>query len=428
MDFRNLMVSDRVTKTIIEKPDGIYTLNRPQKYVDFDLGRVEMRNVTTESDFINESHKRFSSDNGKTWTSWQKNDQHYKKRGEMEMLEYDFAFAFSDKHKHILKLVMRRIFRYEHKKVYEKYWGSGQLDWHDTCSLKVSKDNGKTWMEEYPLSFEPGDAFRVDDWTYGNSLETNRSYAGNTLWVDEKGSVLIPLSCAYSKKGQKTKNSLGEVPKNGLHCFKGLFDETSGRYDFQISEPVIIESSKSSRGLTEPNIIKLKSGRILFEARGSNAVSKIFDAKMAKGTPGYRWIALSDDDGKTFSQIKPLGYTDGTYPMSSASKSKIIRSQKNGKTYWIGNLTDEIPNANHPRAPLFMIEIDEESGKLNKDSAIVIDKKHPEDSPKVQLSNFTVLDDKESGNIEIYLTRLGANEKNGHFWKNAAVKYTVNMS
>jgi hypothetical protein len=429
MDFRQVEVSDNVQRTIIEEPAGDFTLNRPQRYSGHGLARVEDRTITAESDFVSEAYQRHSEDNGRTWGEWEDNQGLYATQNGMEMLNYDFAYAYNPTNRQVLKLVLRRIFRYAHSDVYRKYWESGEFDWSDRCYIQVSKDDGHTWCQEFALDFEPGDSYCEDNWAYGTSLDTNRSYAGNVIEVRPDGSVLVPVSFRYSGSPDDDPSSDAEEgrPLGGLMCFLGRYDAATDTYSFTHGSQVSIEDTKSSRGLGEPNAVTLTSGKVLLEARGSNAISSAFGANMAPETPGFRWSAISEDDGQTFTTIRPLGYTDGSYPMSSASISKIIRSSKNGKAYWFGNLCAEIPRGNYPRSPLLMVEIDEESGQLVRDSTIVIDRREEEESTRIHLSNFTILDDRETGNIEVYLTRLGANAGTGSFWKNAAVKYTVTL-
>jgi hypothetical protein len=55
----------------------------------------------------------------------------------------------------------------------------------------------------------------------------------------------------------------------------------------------------------------------------------------------------------------------------------------------------------------------------------IIDKREEGDSDKVQLSNFHVLQDRETGIIEVYLTKLGQRE--GYTWWADCYRYFVDV-
>ena len=119
-----------------------------------------------------------------------------------------------------------------------------------------------------------------------------------------------------------------------------------------------------------------------------------------------------------------MRYDTGEQFYAPSSISKTIRSSKTGKLYWVGNISNVPPRGNSPRYPLLIVEIDENGPSFKKDTVTVIDDRDPEhDSEHVQLSNFSLLEDRETQNMEIYLTRLGENADD---WRNAnAYKYTL---
>ena len=109
---------------------------------------------------------------------------------------------------------------------------------------------------------------------------------------------------------------------------------------------------------------------------------------------------------------------------SPASISYFLRSTRTGKAYWFGNITGPEAYGNHPRFPLVMAEVDEETGFLKKGTKTVVDDRDPEtDSPQLQLSNFTLLEDRETRDVELYLTRLGATP--GDLWRSDAYRYRI---
>jgi len=90
---------------------------------------------------------------------------------------------------------------------------------------------------------------------------------------------------------------------------------------------------------------------------------------------------------------------------SPASYSTLIR-HSNGKLYWIGNVTDKIPRGNSPRYPLIIGEVDEDKIALKKKSITVIDTRKSNESEHLQLSNFSVYEDRETKHIVVTLARL----------------------
>jgi hypothetical protein len=94
---------------------------------------------------------------------------------------------------------------------------------------------------------------------------------------------------------------------------------------------------------------------------------------------------------------------------SAATISAFVRSIKNDKIYWIGNISDHATYGNFPRHPLIIAEVDDR-GLLMKDTLTTIDKREEGDSDKLQLSNFSIIQDRETGMIEVYLAKLGQRE------------------
>ena len=61
---------------------------------------------------------------------------------------------------------------------------------------------------------------------------------------------------------------------------------------------------------------------------------------------------------------------------------------------------------------------------LKKDTLIIIDDyDRDHDSPQIQFSNFKVLEDRETGTIELYMTRYG--ESREHWLKANSYKYMI---
>jgi hypothetical protein len=172
--------------------------------------------------------------------------------------------------------------------------------------------------------------------------------------------------------------------------------------------------------LTELDISELTNGKLLLIMRGSNA-----GLDLAR-SPGRKWFSVSADGGLTWDSVRDMRYDNGEQFYSSATISKTIRSSKTGKLYWVGNITNEPPKGNSPRYPLQIVEIDEQGPYFRKEGITVIDDRDPNhDSEFLQLSNFSLLEDRETKNLEIYLTRLGENGGGADIWTANSYKYTL---
>ncbi len=168
---------------------------------------------------------------------------------------------------------------------------------------------------------------------------------------------------------------------------------------------------RTCRGLCEPTLVELGDGRIAMICRGDNGAFP--------DRPGYKWAAFSGDDGQTWSSPRPLGCIDGEPIESPSSGSAAFRSIADGKLYWIGNLCvdGERPSGNGPRSPLVIAELSEEPFALRRETITVLDRKRAEDTPATQLSNFRYYQDRETGEVVLFLTRFG--EADAEDWRRA---------
>jgi hypothetical protein len=96
---------------------------------------------------------------------------------------------------------------------------------------------------------------------------------------------------------------------------------------------------------------------------------------------------------------------------SPSSGSALFRSIKDGCLYWIGNLCvlGERPNANWPRNPLIITRFDEDKLAFCRETISIIDRTGEKDGPRTQLSNFKYYQDRENGDVVLFMTRFGEN-------------------
>ena len=183
-----------------------------------------------------------------------------------------------------------------------------------------------------------------------------------------------------------------------------LIGECDARGDLQwrAGRPVDLDD-RSIRGFDENTILELPDGRVAMIMRGSNEV--IWERQ-----PGYKWAAFSDDGGESWTKPRPMEYDDGTLAESSSTGGALFRSIKDGELYWIGNLCPEgvRANANRPRSPLYLVQVDEKTFAFRKSTRFVIDERGPGDDEALQLSNFRYYQEIPSGDVIVFLPRFGA--------------------
>jgi hypothetical protein len=181
-----------------------------------------------------------------------------------------------------------------------------------------------------------------------------------------------------------------------------------GSIRWHLSRPVVPDLEKTSRGFYEPAIAELSDGRFAMILRGDNSM---FPAR-----PGYKWLAFSDDHCESWSEPAPLPCDEGEPIESGSNGSALFRSIKTGKLYWMGNLCiDGVrPRGNWPRTPLVVAEVQEHPFALRRGTLTVIDRQAPGEPAEVQHSNFRFYQDRDNGDVVLFLTRYG--ERSAKDW------------
>lgn len=415
----------------VESPDKKTTDLRSQRYVDSTaLRRVERRSLQGESDWSNAAFERFSDDNGRTWGEWQDvYSRSVEAKGEDEMATYNGEETFNPHFGHFVSVDMRRVFFDGHHKAYKRFWGHGEASFVDHSLLSIRKERSDERTTEL-IKYEEGADFDPDNWRNPAYTDNNRAYLGLGVDVLENGEIIFPIGASMHAclriRGLDAAEifpSCSEI-MHGLIVVRGIFNESRGHYDLTFSRPIVISDLKSSRGVDEPAAIMLPSGRILAVFRGSNVENKNWNTRIEPGTPAHKWYCYSDDGGRTFTDPVPWHFDNREVFYSAATISAFVRSIKNDKIYWIGNISDHATYGNFPRHPLIIAQVDDR-GLLMKDTLTTIDKREDGDSDKLQLSNFSIIQDRETGMIEVYLAKLGQRE--GYTWWADCYRYFIDV-
>ena len=396
-------------------PDKQTAERRSQRYVDaVKLRRLEHRSLQREADWTNEDFERVSDDNGRTWGPWQNvYSRVHETKGDDEIVTRYGEETYNPRYGHFVSMGLRRIFLDGHVKAYERHWG-GQIGHVNHCLLTVRKDGSDRRAVDL-VKYEQGADYDPDNWRDPDYLQNNRASFGCNVDVLDSGEILVPLDVSVQAccriLGLDVMEVFPSCPHimHGMMIARGTFNEARGNYDLTFSRPIVISDLKSSRGVNESTAAMLPSGRIVAVFRGSNVQSEARNTRIEPGTPGHKWYCWSDDGGKTFTDPVPWHFEDAEVFYSASSRSNLVKSIKNQKVYWIGNITDHTAYSNRPRYPFVIVEVNDR-GLLIKDTVTTIDTKRPEDCDRITLSDPAISQDLETGLIELYLTKSGQHE------------------
>jgi len=398
------------------------------QYLGDGLRLREFRFEQGKSDLTEKGMARFSDDNGRNWTPFVPPDTGSGplRQNENSVAVASWAIQFDPVSRRTIEMVFQRVFLGEPSDILKKYW-KGEKKFYDHMTYRLSADDGRTWTKQRPMVYESGAQFDPNNWANPAYLPSNEMYGSYDITVLRNGQIAYPASIrvAYQDDEEDLK-VCANVPKytapvpgyvGGVSCFLGKWNESKEDYEWTHSKPVFVARRISTRGLSEPVIAELKDGTLLLEMRGSNA--GLDPLKY----PGRKWMSLSKDGGKNWSAVTDLRYDTGEQFYAPSTLAKFIRSRKTGALYWVGNISRGPAKGNLPRYPLYIAEVDEKIPALKKSTLTVIDDRSPEDTKAVQFSNFSLNENRETLDLEIYLSRFGENK--GHVFSANAYKYTL---
>lgn len=368
-------------------------------YVGPKLEKREWQAVEINDDVHDKQQARWSLDNGRTWSEYvpMQPSSNVKHKG-VTVWEGGGASSHDPASGLLVDLWLRQI---SHK------------GYNNFTYYRTSSDLGKTWSAPKQLVYEESSAFDPQDPLKASFLKKSQGYFGSNILVRSDGAL---VTCVAHANAAGDKKNEGRAWKLGSLCFVGKWNPAKKDYDWKAGQRVEISDELSSRGLMEPEVAELKDGRILVAWRGSNT-SK---------TPGRRWFSTSSDGGMTLSQPAEWKYDDGSSYYAPSSYHRMIR-HSNGKLYFIGNMSATPPSGNMPRHPLLIAEVDEKLAALKKKTVSIIDERQSGQGPDIQFSNFSLLENRETHDLELHLTTYGQ-EANPSDWASADnYKYIVTI-
>ncbi|MDB6056224.1 MAG: hypothetical protein JWO95_68 [Verrucomicrobiales bacterium] len=397
-------------------------------YLGKGLRRREIHAFQSKSDLAERVKVRFSDDNGRNWTPLAPLDSgpDALRQGTNSMEELLFAINYDPNARRTIQMVFQRIFMGDASQALHRFW-KGEKAFYDHGMYRLSRDDGRSWTKERQLEYESGAAFDPRNWTNPSYLNSNQMYGSYEVTILRNGEIAYPAVVPVPYEDEEDRKMAASFPKyvsatgsvGGVTCFIGKWNKRKDDYDWTCSKPVFVPRRVSTRGMSEPVIAELADGRLLLEMRGSNA--GLDPVKF----PGRRWMSLSSDHGRNWTPITDLRYDTGEPFYAPSTMARFIRSSKTGMLYWIGNISRKPAEGNLPRYPLYIAEVDEKIPALKKNTMTIIDDRAPEDTAAVQFSNFSLLENRQTRDLEIYLTRLGENA--GSNFSANAYKYTLKI-
>lgn len=398
------------------------------------LRLFELRSVATESDFSNGRWLRESPDNGRTWSEPRSvYENAFLHAGEKdEILYHSFDPSVYDPVSGCLvSCGMLRYFIGGHTAAYEVFWRTGEDTFRDHCYLVYRTPDGT--LHQQFVAFEDGPDYDPENPRNPAYLDRNRAYFGNIRFASN-GDLLFPVGADVTSccriLGLRVEDVFPSCPQImcGMILIRAHWEPDKGKYTMTYSRPVVISDLMSSRGVCEPCVCELPTGRILVVFRGSNVSFSGWNTRIEPYAPGFKWYTFSDDGGKTFSPAMPWHFNTREVVYSSATLSSFFRSSKTGHTYWIGNITDPSKTCgNRPRWPLYICQVDDSCGVLMKETLTMIDTRREGEADTVQLSNFTLIENRETQELEIRLCKIQSREGAEHGSYSESWTYYVTM-
>jgi hypothetical protein len=261
---------------------------------------------------------------------------------------------------------------------------------------RISADGGQSWRLDEPIVQAGG--FTAQHPFEGVWVGKNAIYLGDLGCipiVTRAKRVLVPAQTTPLGPDGKLWNPSGGHTYTDVLVLIGTW--TSGqRLLWRASQRVVGDPKRTTRGLIEPTLAEFPDGRILMVMRGSNGGK----ADTRHELPSYKWFAVSQDGGETWSTPAPWTFEDGQ-PLFSPSAMSTLFRHSSGRYFWSGNLSTTNCQGNLPRWPLVVGEVDPSSLKLVHSSVLTVDTQRPEDQNRgrLDLSHFTLLEDRKTKQI-----------------------------
>ncbi len=410
----NVPIAEVARELYAKHPKPKTAITTSVDYVGPAFEMKEVRMWQAISDTPEKPVCRYSSDNGENWSDFEPQEEVVSYHEGKEIIWCPGPTLFDPASGALVGVWLR-----------QTRLGGNQFRNH--CFCRLSRDGARTWSEPRLMRYEEGADFDPANPLDPAFLEHNQAYFGQNLIKRRDGALVFSVTTANIPADAPDPNprkiEAFYVPVDcrsiGGVNFVGTWNAGAQSYEWRAGNVVWVPRHVSSRGLMEPAVAELGDRRVLTVWRCSN---QNLDRSEQ---PGRKRYAISTDGGLTMGEPAEWKYADGTSFYSPSSLHRFVRHSVTGRLYWVGNISPAPCSGNSPRYPLIIAEVDEIKAALKKDTVTVIDDRREGDGPGVQLSNFSLFENRKTHDLEIYLTRLG--EDASSVWNADAYKYTIKL-
>jgi hypothetical protein len=354
------------------------------------LELISRHNYATRSDTSDRAFRRFSPDNGRTWSA---NDETF-------TVEHRPGGTFRRSvSSGLVDPSTGALVEFRIEGLFEKDQPLDRLRGY-AITHALSHDGGRTWAHEAPV-IHHGEEFTEEHPLPGVWRGKNCAFIGDHSCAPialRDGALLLPIQVVPLGPDGKLFNPGGGYTFTAAAVLRGAW--TAGKtLRWEMSALVEADPALSTRGMIEPTVAELADGRLIMVMRGSN------DKKPEAF--GGKWVSFSRDAGRTWTAPKLWTYDDAT-PFHSPSACSQLLAHSSGRLFWLGNITPKNPAGNRPRYPFVIGEVDRRNGLLRQDTVTVVDDREPGDGELLALSNFFAHEDRETHEIVLHMSRQGA--------------------
>ncbi len=354
---------------------------------------VEMVSTHAEqsvSDKSDRGWKRFSKDNGRTWSDAEPFETNRPAEGGT-WRRHELPGFVDPRTGELLVMIVQGVLPNDHPLEGMKHW---------TIRYGLSPDGGRSFYKEEQVVQAGGD-YTPEHPFPGVWVGKNSVMLGDTTCVPitlkDSGQILVPVQITPVGPDGEYYNPGGGYTYHDSAVLIGSWKDDGG-LSWRMSERVVADARRTTRGVIEPTIAEMPGGRVLMVLRGSN------DRK--PDLPSFRWYTVSTDGGRTWDTPIPWTFDDGEPLCSPSACSQLIR-HSSGRTFWIGNLCEAKAAGNSPRYPLVIGEVHPETLRLVRSTLCTIDDRRDGEPTWTAISNFYAREDRASGEIVIHCSPLG---------------------